>query len=73
MQDLDSFISPIPGFEGDILIPAIPILTHNPSIESFQDTPARSSAGNPKTREGNRRAPIDPSPQKKGQEILRKN
>jgi hypothetical protein len=26
MQALDSFISPIPGFDGDILIPAVPVL-----------------------------------------------
>jgi hypothetical protein len=30
MQDLDNFISPIPSFEGDISIPAIPVLAHPP-------------------------------------------
>jgi hypothetical protein len=39
MQDLDNFILPIPGFEGDI-----PILAHDPGIESSKDPSIGSSA-----------------------------
>jgi hypothetical protein len=44
MQDLDSFISPIPGFEGDILIPTIPISAHSPGSEAIEDSSTESSA-----------------------------
>jgi hypothetical protein len=53
MQALDNFISPIPGFDGDILIPAIPVLGQSPGDESTSDPSARVSASALKTRSAN--------------------
>jgi hypothetical protein len=39
MQDSDSFFSPIPGFEGDVPIPAIPISACDPGAEPFEEPP----------------------------------
>jgi hypothetical protein len=49
MQALDNFISPIPGFDGDILIPAIPVSAQPPGDESTSDPSARVSASALKT------------------------
>jgi hypothetical protein len=65
MQDLDSFTSPIPGFEGDILIPAISVSARNPSVESSEGPSTRSSVGASWTQASKWKAPIDPSYQKK--------
>jgi hypothetical protein len=72
MQDLDNFISPIPGFEGDVPIPAIPILARDPGVESFKDPPTGSNANTPRTRACKRKAPIDPNPPKKAKKIAGK-
>jgi hypothetical protein len=69
---LDSFISPIPGFEGDIPIHAIPILAHDPGIESSEDPATRSSASASRTRACKQKTPIDPSPHKKAKKAVRK-
>jgi hypothetical protein len=52
MLALDSFISPIPGFEGGITILPIPVLDYPPGGESIKDPAARSSVGALKTRAG---------------------
>jgi hypothetical protein len=57
MQDLDSLISPIPGFEG-----AIPISACDPGVESSEDPSTGSSASASRTRACKRKAPINPSP-----------
>jgi hypothetical protein len=62
MQALDSFISPIPGFEGDIPIPAIPILAQPPGDESTSDSSAGVSASALKTWAGKRKATANPTP-----------
>jgi hypothetical protein len=49
MQDLDIFISPIPSFEGDISIPAIPFSARSPGGEAIDDPSIGSSAGALKT------------------------
>jgi hypothetical protein len=72
MQDLDSFISPIPGFEGDISIPATPISTRDPAAESSKDPSARSSASASRTRACKQKAPINPSPLKKAKKTAGK-
>jgi hypothetical protein len=72
MQDFDSFISPIPRFEGDVLIPAIPISTRDPSAESSKEPLAGSSASTPRTQACNRKAPVDSNPPKKAKKMARK-
>jgi hypothetical protein len=62
---LDNFISPIPGFNGDIPIPAIPVLTQPPGDESTSDPSARVGASALKTRAGKRKATTNLTPQKK--------
>jgi hypothetical protein len=44
MQALDNFISPIPGFKGDIPIPAIPVSAQSPSDELASDPSVKASA-----------------------------
>jgi hypothetical protein len=73
MQNLDSFISPISGFEGDILVPAIPILARDPGAESSEDPSARSNASALRTRAYKRKEPrasSHPKKAKKAPEIL---
>jgi hypothetical protein len=65
MQDLDSFTSPILGFESDILIPAIPVLARAPGVKNSQCPSTRSGAGTSRTQASKRKAPINPSYQKK--------
>jgi hypothetical protein len=65
MKDLDSFISPIPGFEGDIPILAILVLTHSLGGKAIDDHSAGSSVGASKTRANKRKATVNPTPQKK--------
>jgi hypothetical protein len=72
MQDFDSFILPILGFEGDVLIPAIPILACDLGAEPSEDPPTGSSASTPRTRAYKRKAHIDPNPPKKAREIVEK-
>jgi hypothetical protein len=70
MQALDSFISPIPGFEGDIPIPAIPILARPPGSESINDPSARANASISKSWAGKRKETANPTPQKKAKKVL---
>jgi hypothetical protein len=56
MQALDSFNSPILGFEGDIPFLAIPVSTWSPSGESVSDPSVGASAGASKTRASKRKA-----------------
>jgi hypothetical protein len=56
MQALDNFISPIPGFDGDILILAIPVSARPPGDESTSDPSAGASASALKTQVGKRKA-----------------
>jgi hypothetical protein len=72
MQDLDNFISPIPGFEFDVLILAIPILVHDPDAESSEEPSTGSSASTPRTRAYNRKALVDLNPPKKAKKMTRK-
>jgi hypothetical protein len=65
MQTLDSFISPIPRFEGDISILAIPVSTRSPSDESINDPSAGASAGALKTQTSKWKLSANPPPQKK--------
>jgi hypothetical protein len=61
MHALDSFISLIPGFKGDILILAIPILAWSPSSESVSDPPIRASVEASRTRVGKLKATSNPT------------
>jgi hypothetical protein len=72
MHDLDSFILPIPGFEGDIPIPTILISARDPAVESSEDPSARPGARASRTRAYKQKAPIDPSPPKKDKKPTRK-
>jgi hypothetical protein len=56
MKVLDSFISPIPRFDGDIPILAIPVLAQPPS-----DPSAGASASGLKTGVGKRKATTNPT------------
>jgi hypothetical protein len=57
MQALDNFISPIPSFDGDILIPAVPVLARPPSYESVG-----ASASASKTRGSKQKEPVNLTP-----------
>jgi hypothetical protein len=61
MQALDSFISPIPRFDGDIPIPAIPVLAQPPSDESTSDPSIGASASALKTGVGKCKAIANPT------------
>jgi hypothetical protein len=65
MQALDSFISPIPGFDGDIMIPTKPVLAQPPGDELMSDPSTRANASALKTRVGKRKATANLTPQKK--------
>jgi hypothetical protein len=73
MQALDIFISPIPGYDGEILIPAITITTWSPSGESANDPSARASAGASKTQTGKRKEAANLTPQKKTKKAMGKS
>jgi hypothetical protein len=66
---LDSFISPIPGFEGDILILAILMLARTPSAESAHDLSVGTSAGSSRTRAGKCKATTTLPPSKKAKKV----
>jgi hypothetical protein len=69
MQDLDNFISPIPAFEGDIQISAVPILAHDPGVESSEDPSAGSSASALRTQACKQTAPINLNTPKKAKRL----
>jgi hypothetical protein len=62
---LDSFISPIPGFDGDILIPAIPILNRPPGDEPMSDPSVEASVITLKTRADKQKVTTNLIPLKK--------
>jgi hypothetical protein len=61
---LYSFISPIPGFNGDIPILAIPVSTKSPGDESVSNPSTGASAGVSKTQAGKRKATTNPTQKK---------
>jgi hypothetical protein len=73
MQVLDSFISPVLGFDGDIPIPAILVLDRPPGDESMSDPSVGASASTLKTRVGKRKAIANLSPPKKGRKTMGKS
>jgi hypothetical protein len=73
MQGLGSFISPVPGFDGDIPIPAIPVSARSPSDESTSDPSAGADASALKTRAGKRKATANLTLQKKVRKTTRKS
>jgi hypothetical protein len=72
MQDLENFILPIPRFESDIPIPAIPISAHDPGAKSSEDLSTESSAIASRTQACKQKAPIKPSPPKKAKKTAGK-
>jgi hypothetical protein len=62
MQAFDSFISPVPSFDSDILIPVIPILARPPSDESVSDPSTGASASASKTRSSKWKAAANLTP-----------
>jgi hypothetical protein len=64
MQALDIFISPVPGFNGDIPILAIPVSVRPPSDQPTSDPSVGASASASKTQAGNWKATAT-TPQKK--------
>jgi hypothetical protein len=70
MQALDSFISPIPGFDGDIPILTILVLAWPPGDELMSGLSARASASALKTRVGKCKGIAKPTPQKKARKTM---
>jgi hypothetical protein len=70
MQALDSFISLVPRFDGDILILAIPVLARPPRDESMSDPSVGASACAIKTRAGKWKATTNLTPQKKAKKTM---
>jgi hypothetical protein len=70
MQALDSFISPILGVDGDILILVIPVSAQPPSNELVSDPSARASASASKTRSSKWKASANLTPQKKAKKAM---
>jgi hypothetical protein len=72
MQVLDSFISPIPSFEGDIPIPTVPVSTRSPSDESAGDSMTGASAGSSRTQAEKRKTSATPPLRKKAKKVMGK-
>jgi hypothetical protein len=68
MQALDSFISPIAGFEGDIPILVIPVLAWPPGDESTSDPSIGTGASALKTWAGKAKRHYQPDSPKTSQE-----
>jgi hypothetical protein len=62
MQAFDSFISPVPGFDDDILILVIPVLAWPPSDEPVNDPSVGASASSSKTQTSKRKATANLTP-----------
>jgi hypothetical protein len=73
MQYLDSFISPIPGFDGDIPILAIPVSARPPGGDAIDDPSSQSIASVSKTQASKRKATANPTPQKKAKKATEKS
>jgi hypothetical protein len=65
MQALYSFISPIPDFDGDIPILAVPVSARPPSDEVVTDPSTRAGASASKTQSSKWKAVANPTPQKR--------
>jgi hypothetical protein len=63
MQALDNFIFPVPGFDGDILILAVPVLARSPGNEPVSDPSIGASAS--KTQVSKHKATANSTPQNK--------
>jgi hypothetical protein len=74
MQALDKFISPVLGFNGDIPIPAIPVLARPPSNEPMSDNfvVASVSASFLKAQVGKQKVTANPTPQNKARKTKRR-
>jgi hypothetical protein len=70
---MDHFISPIPGFEGDIPFPTILVSTRSPSSELANDPSVGAGAGASKTQAGKCKATANPAPQKKAKKAASKS
>jgi hypothetical protein len=70
MRALDSFISPVPGFDDDILIPTILVLAQPLGDEPMSDPSTRASASTSKTRVGKWKVTTDLTPQKKARKTM---
>jgi hypothetical protein len=70
MQALDNFISPVPGFDDDISIPAVPVSARPPGDEPASDPSSGASASASKTQAGKQKATANPTPHKKAKEIM---
>jgi hypothetical protein len=73
MQALDNFISPIPGFDGEISFPAVPVSARPPGDESVGDPSTGASVSASKTRVGKWKASAKPAPQKKAKKAMGKS
>jgi hypothetical protein len=73
MLDLDSFISAIPGFDGDIPIPVIPALTSPPGDESDSDPYVDATANASKTQARKQKAADNLTPQIKAKKPIGKS
>jgi hypothetical protein len=69
---MDSFISPIPSFEGDAPIPVVPISARDPGAELTEEPPTGSSACTPRTQACKRKVPIDLNLPKKAKKVAGK-
>jgi hypothetical protein len=67
---LDNFISPVPGFDGDIPIMAIPVLAQPLGDVPVSDPFARASAIASKTWAGKRKETANLTPQKKAKKTM---
>jgi hypothetical protein len=73
MQALDNFISPIPGFEEDILILAILVSTRSPSEKSAIDPSTGASARASNTQTDKQKVAANLTPQKETKKVAEKS
>jgi hypothetical protein len=73
MQALDNFISPVPRFDSDISILAIPVSARPPSDESTSDPSVGASASTLKARDGKWKATANQTPLKKARKTIGKS
>jgi hypothetical protein len=72
LQALDSFISPIPDFQGDVSISMVPISARTPSTKSADDSSVGPSAGSSRIQADKRKAVAIPPPPKKAKKVVAK-
>jgi hypothetical protein len=73
MQALDSFTSPVPSFDDDILILTVLVSAYSPSDEPTSNPSAGVSASGSKTRVGKQKAATNPAPQKKAKKATERS